>query len=60
MIGSSAVLQTTSASRKIPDLDINSCPEGCGNCAGIYINEGTGHKIVCHCQVCSHTSCHKE
>ena len=42
-------------STQITDLYINECPMGCGNCAGIYVNEITGHRIVCQCRACDHT-----
>ncbi len=37
----------------LTDLVVDSCPQGCDNCSGLYINELTGHKIVCHC------TCHR-
>jgi hypothetical protein len=36
-----------------PDLVIDGCPNGCSNCAGIYINSTIGHKIICKCS-CGH------
>jgi hypothetical protein len=33
----------------LADLIVNSCPEGCGSCLRLYINELTGHRIVCNC-----------
>jgi hypothetical protein len=40
---------------QIPDLYTNECPVGCGNCAGVYVNEATGHRIVCRCLACGHS-----
>lgn len=36
-----------------PDLIVNLCPLGCGNCAEVYVNQQSGHRIVCHC-MCNH------
>jgi hypothetical protein len=37
---------------QIPDLYRDKCPVGCGNCAGVYINEVTRHHVACHCRAC--------
>jgi hypothetical protein len=37
-----------------PDLIVNQCPLGCGNCAGVYLNQQSGHRIVCYCIKCHH------
>ena len=37
----------------LADLVVDSCPQECDNCLGLYLNELTGHKIVCHC------TCHR-
>lgn len=39
--------------QRYPDLIIDGCPNGCSNCAGIYINSTIGHKIICNCS-CGH------
>jgi len=36
------------------DLVTDQCPLGCGNCAEIYVNSVTGHRIVCKCNKCHH------
>ncbi|MEP0826089.1 MAG: hypothetical protein HRF40_11445 [Nitrososphaera sp.] len=38
----------------LPDIVVTSCLKGCGNCAGVYVNELTGHRIVCSCEKCDH------
>ena len=35
------------------DLIIDKCPLGCTYCHEIYLNEQTGHRIVCKCK-CNH------
>jgi hypothetical protein len=35
--------------RTTPDLIVEQCPMGCSQCAGIYVNVQTGHRIVCKC-----------
>ena len=36
------------------NLIVKMCPLGCnGQCAGIWINQTTGHKIICDCK-CRH------
>lgn len=37
-----------------PDLIVNRCPLGCENCNEIYVNEQTGHRILCRCSKCHH------
>jgi hypothetical protein len=37
-----------------PHLIVNQCPLGCGNCAGVYLNQQSGHRIVCQCIKCHH------
>ena len=38
----------------LSDLVLNHCPLGCdGDCARIWINEITNHKIICKCE-CKH------
>jgi hypothetical protein len=37
----------------LSDLVLNRCPLGCRNCAEVWINETTNHRIVCKC-VCKH------
>lgn len=38
----------------IPDLKLKTCPLGCDNkCLRVWINEITGHKIICKCE-CKH------
>jgi hypothetical protein len=39
---------------KYPDLVISQCPTGCENCAEVYVNEDTGHRILCKCIKCNH------
>ena len=37
----------------LPDLILNVCPLGCdGKCRKVWINEETGHRIVCTCIKC--------
>lgn len=36
------------------DLIVNRCPLGCNRqCARIWINQNTGHRIICKCK-CRH------
>jgi hypothetical protein len=39
---------------KLSNLVVYRCPLGCdGNCAGVWINDITGYRIVCKCK-CKH------
>jgi hypothetical protein len=40
----------------LQDLILKNCPLGCdGNCAGIWVNQITGHRIACMCENCKHS-----
>jgi hypothetical protein len=54
-VGSEMASSNKPSRTHVPDLFTNECPVGCGNCAGVYVNEVTGHRIVCHCRACGHT-----
>jgi hypothetical protein len=37
----------------IPDFTVDTCPFGCATeCERIWINNVTGHRIICTCKVC--------
>jgi hypothetical protein len=40
----------------MPPTKIASCLFGCnnGNCAGVWVNYNTGHRIVCECECSNH------
>jgi hypothetical protein len=42
------------ASCLYPDLITDECPLGCDDCEEIYVNEQTGHRIICRCNKCGH------
>ena len=38
------------------DLILENCPLGCdGKCSEVWVNQITGHRIVCICEICEHT-----
>ena len=47
-------LSFQSASCFYPDLITDECPLGCDDCEEIYVNEQTGHRIICRCNKCGH------
>ena len=37
----------------IPDFTVDTCPFGCTReCERIWINNVTGHRIICTCKIC--------